>query len=54
MRSTRETELIEPLDLNPACAIIGNSEVVALQHYQQLRPQYLEAIERDRAAKKES
>ena len=55
MRSTRETELIERLDLKPACAIIGNSEVVALQHYQQLRPLYLEsAIERDRAAKKEA
>jgi integrase len=55
MRSTRETELIERLDLKPACAIIGNSEVVALQHYQQLRPLYLEsAIERNRAARKEA
>lgn len=52
MRSTRETELVERLKLKGACAIIGNSEKVALEHYLQLRPEYLEnAIEEDRAGK---
>lgn len=55
MRATRETELIERLTLKEACKIIGNGELVALQHYQMLRPQYLEtAIERDRAAREEA
>ncbi|MGN6725260.1 MAG: hypothetical protein ACTHLZ_05050, partial [Tepidisphaeraceae bacterium] len=52
MRATRETELIERLNLKEACTIIGNSEIVALQHYQMLRPQFMEsAIERDQKAR---
>jgi integrase len=53
-RATRESELIERIGLKEACAIIGNSEVIALQHYQMLRPQFMKsAIELDREAKKE-
>lgn len=55
MRSTRETELIERIGLKAACAIIGNSEKVALDHYLQLRPNHIEhAIEKDRTGRMEA
>jgi len=36
LRSTRETELAEEYPLHVACAWIGNSKVVAIEHYLQV------------------
>ena len=53
MRASRETELIRTLGISAACAIIGNSEIIAFQHYDILHPDYLrQAIEREREAEK--
>jgi hypothetical protein len=41
------------LGLKEACQIIGNLELVALQHYQIIRPQSMKsAVKRDREARK--